>query len=116
MSQLRADIWCAAFIRRHNDLGEVCVIVRRGDPVAGQIWIEHDHLDGTVTLYAPAPAPFYAEGSADRLFERRLSKVEPSAIKDRIDREARFDADFWLISIETRLHDIGIKTVGKKDD
>ncbi|NMA99729.1 MAG: DUF1491 family protein, partial [Phyllobacteriaceae bacterium] len=47
MSRLRSDIWCMAFVRRHNDLGNMCVVARRGDPIAGQIFIEVDHLDGT---------------------------------------------------------------------
>ena len=36
MDQLRSDIWCAAFVRRHNDLGQFCVVAQKGDPVAGQ--------------------------------------------------------------------------------
>ena len=51
MSTLRADLWCAVFVRRHNDLGNMCVVSRRGDPIAGQVWIEVDHLDGSVTLF-----------------------------------------------------------------
>src|SRR5690606_39927755 len=47
--------WCMAFVRRHNDLGDMCVVVRRGDPIAGQVFIEVDHLDGTRPLYTPAP-------------------------------------------------------------
>ena len=39
----RSDLWTAAFVRRHNDLGHMCVVARRGDPIAGQIFIEIDH-------------------------------------------------------------------------
>jgi hypothetical protein len=111
MSQLRSDLWCAAFIRRHNDLGELAVVARRGDPIAGQVWIEVDHLDGTVTLYAPAPAPYYTERTADRLFEPRLSRVPADEARDRLERESRFDSDFWLIALETRAKDYGIETI-----
>ncbi len=112
MSQLRSDLWCAAFVRRHNDLGEMTVIMRKGDPIAGQIWIEIDHLDGTVSLFAPAPAPYYAEKMVqDRLFENRLSHVGQEDAQKRIEQEARFDSDFWLIGLETRAADYGIETI-----
>ena len=48
MSLFRSDLWCAAFVRRHNDLGNMCVVSRKGDPIAGQIFIEIDHLDGVM--------------------------------------------------------------------
>lgn len=110
MSYLRSDIWCGAFIRRHNDLGHMCVVVRRGDPIAGQVFIEIDHLNGTVSLYTPAP---YAGGeeTADRLFQRRFAEVEPGVVRERIAREADFDPDLWVISLELRRGDIGILVV-----
>lgn len=113
MSQIRADLWTSGFIRRHNDLGQMCVVMRRGDPIAGQIWIEVDHLDGTVSLYAPAPSLMVEEADAhDRLFQLRLDHETPLKVKERLDREAEFDPDFWLLSLETRNPDIGIHTVG----
>ncbi len=111
MSQLRSDLWCAAFVRRHNDIGEIAIIARKGDPIAGQIWIEVDHLDGTVSLFAPAPAPYYADKNTDRLFEARLDHANPADAKQRIERESRFDSDFWLIGLETRNTDYGFDVV-----
>ena len=114
MSQLRSDLWCAAFVRRHNDIGESAVVVRKGDPIAGQIWIEIDHLDGTVSLYAPAPAPYYEDRTTDRLFDLRLAGVPPAEARDRVEREARFDSDFWLLGLETRAKEYGIDTIVDK--
>ena len=65
---LRSDLWVAAFVRRHNDLGDICVVSRSGDPIAGQIFIEIDHLNGTVSLLTPAPATARLDGDEDRLF------------------------------------------------
>lgn len=115
MSQLRADLWASAFVRRHNDLGNMCVVVRRGDPVAGQIWVELDHLDGTASLYAPAPTVLYeAESSADRLFEARLERASTQKVADRLAQEARFDPDFWHIAVEVRHEaDAGLSFAGK---
>lgn len=108
---LRSDLWVAAFVRRHNDIGEICVLARRGDPIAGQIFIEIDHLNGTASLLTPAPAVARREGDEDRLFATRLDHVEPAAVRARIEREADFDPDLWVVSIETRRDDVGVTLV-----
>ena len=111
MSPFRTDIWVAAFVRRHNDLGNFCVIERRGDPVAGQIFLLVDHLNGTVSLFTPAPAAKRWDDDADRVFERRFDRVEPQKARERIDREADFDPDLWVVEVETRSTDLGILLV-----
>lgn len=108
---LRTDLWAAAFVRRHNDLGHVCVISRRGDPIAGQIFLELDHLDGTVSLYAPAPSAARHDDGAGRVFQRRFDAVPPQKVRERLDQEQRFDPDFWLITLEMRGSEIGIEVV-----
>ena len=104
---LRTDLWAAAFIRRHNALGHLCVVVRRGDPVAGQLFLEVDHLNGTVSIYTPAPAAL-AGDSGDRLFQRRFERTDPARVTERIEREGEFDPDLWVISLEMRDGDSGI--------
>ena len=112
MSPFRTDIWVAAFVRRHNDLGHMCVVARRGDPVAGQIFLLVDHLDGTVSLYTPAPAAARPDDDgADRLFECRFDHVEPARAQDRVRREADFDPDLWVVEVEMRRGDLGIATI-----
>jgi hypothetical protein len=105
---LRSDLWASAFVRRHNDVGEPCVVSRKGDPIAGQIFIEIDHLNGTVSLLTPAPAASRGEGDEDRLFVRRFSRVEPVVVRERIAREAGFDPDLWVLSVEMRGDDAGV--------
>lgn len=112
MSRLRSDIWCGVFVRRHNDLGNMCVVSRRGDPVAGQVYIELDHLDGTVSLFTPAPMASRNEESANLVFQRRYSHVEPAKVRERIAREVDFDPDLWVISLDLRGDDPGIEVVG----
>ena len=108
MATLRSDIWCMAFVRRHNDLGNMCVIARRGDPIAGQVFLELDHLDGTRSLFTPAPVVSRGEG-AGLVFQRRFSRVEPQKVRDRIAQEAGFDPDLWVISLDLRGDDPGIE-------
>ncbi|KKB82719.1 hypothetical protein VW29_15575 [Devosia limi DSM 17137] len=111
MTRLRSDIWCGVFVRRHNDLGNMCVVSRRGDPVAGQVYVEIDHLDGTVSLFTPAPMVSRNEESANLVFQRRFSHVEPAMVRDRIVREVEFDPDLWVISLDLRGDDPGIEVV-----
>jgi hypothetical protein len=108
---LRSDLWASAFVRRHNNVGEPCVVSRRGDPIAGQIFIEIDHLNGTVSLLTPAPSAARAEGDEDRLFAKRFDRVEPATVRERIEREARFDPDLWVLSVEMRGDDAGVTLV-----
>lgn len=105
---LRTDLWVAAFVRRHNDIGHICVIVRRGDPIAGQIFIEIDHLNGRLSLLTPAPATARADDDADRIFVRRFERVEPPVVAERIAQELHFDPDLWVIALEMRGDDTGV--------
>ena len=107
----RSDLWASAFVRRHNDIGHICVVSRRGDPIAGQIFIEIDHLNGTVTLLTPAPSTARQEGDEDRLFVTRFSHGSPDEVRARIEREAQFDPDLWVLSLEMRGDDAGVTLV-----
>jgi len=105
----RTDLFVAAFVRRHNDIGHICVITRRGDPIAGQIFVSVDHLNGTESLYVPAPMSARLENPEDRVFSLRLDKVEPLAVRERILREADFDPDLWVVSLEMRGGEPGLE-------
>nr|WP_282567825.1 MULTISPECIES: DUF1491 family protein [unclassified Devosia] len=103
-------MWCMAFVRRHNDLGNMCVLARRGDPIAGQVFIEIDHLDGTRSLFTPAPMLSAGDG-AGLVFQRRFSHVDLLKVRDRINQETEFDPDLWVISLDMRGDDPGIDIV-----
>ena len=107
----RTDLWAAAFVRRHNDIGEFCVVSRKGDPIAGQIFIEIDHLNGTASLLTPAPSTSRADGEEDRLFVRRFERVEPQKVRERIERETNFDPDLWVVSVDIRGDEAGVTLV-----
>jgi hypothetical protein len=111
MALLRSDLWVAAFVRRHNDLGHMCVVARRGDPIAGQIFLTVDHLDGQQSLYVPAPAAKRQDESADWVFERRFDHVPPFEVSARIVREVDFDPDLWVVDLALRAGDLGILVI-----
>ncbi|MCF6302101.1 MAG: DUF1491 family protein [Devosiaceae bacterium] len=111
MSSIRAEIWCAAFVRRHNDAGRICVVARKGDPVAGQVWIEVDHLNGTSSLFAQAPGAMFRDDEQDWVFQNHLSQEEYSKIQARLKREEDFDPDFWLLVLEDPQGNHGLSLV-----
>ena len=108
---LRTDLWTSAFVRRHNDLGHICVVARRGDPLAGQVFVEVDHLNGTVSLYTPAPQALRGDNREERLFQLRFERVEPEKVRTRITQEEEFDPDLWVVSLELRNGELGIELV-----
>lgn len=106
---IRTDLWVSGFVRRHNNIGHICVISRRGDPVAGQIFVEIDHLNGEVSLYTPAPATSRMDDTESRLFQLRFDHVDPLKVRERILQEQEFDPDLWVVSLEMRTGDPGIE-------
>jgi hypothetical protein len=102
VARLRSDFWVAAHLRRCAVEGITAVLRRRGSAEAGAIFVKLDRLDGTASLYGPAPHSLLEEGGGGRLFTRLLENVPPGEIEDRMSREARFDPDFWFVEIEDR--------------
>lgn len=76
------------------------MVLRKGDPDAGAIFIRTRRPDGTAGLYGPEP------GSEDGLRHWRplFAEGEKSEadIDVRLAREVNFDPDIWVIEIEDR--------------
>jgi hypothetical protein len=102
MTRLRSDLWVAAHLRRCAVEGVPAVLRRRGAAEAGAIFVKLDLLDGTASLFGPAPQSLVSDAAGGRLFARLFENVPSAAVEDRMAREARFDPDFWLIEIEDR--------------
>jgi hypothetical protein len=99
LSRIRADFWVSAYLRRHSQFGRICVVSRRGDAQAGAVWVEVDHLDGTASLFGPTPS-IAAALTGERLFAVRCARLKAQEVQARITQEARYDPDFWLITLE----------------
>ncbi|WP_157956244.1 DUF1491 family protein [Acuticoccus yangtzensis] len=89
-------MWVDAYIRRCRTAGAFVSISRRGDDSAGAIFIECLHGDG-VDLYGPR-----MREDGGRGFERIMEAVPGFQVAERIEREARFDGDLWLVTVEDR--------------
>jgi hypothetical protein len=84
--------------------GVSAVLRRRGAEEAGAIFVKVDHLDGSATLYGPAPQALAAEAprGVDRLFARAHHgpSIDSRQIEERLQREIAFDPDLWIVEIE----------------
>lgn len=102
-ARLRSDFWIAALRRRAEAAGAFVSIARRGADEAGAIFISVDRRSGTLDLYGPAPQSFLDDDAVtDRLFSPLIKEGSNAEVRARLDQEARFDPDFWLVDIEDR--------------
>ena len=104
--RLKSGIWVSAYLRRCNVEGVFAAVRRRGAEEAGAVFIKVSRLDGTATLYGPAPQSAFDEAKpADRVFTAVLGGESPAPeadIEARLTREIRFDPDLWIVEIEDR--------------
>ena len=102
MARLKSEIFVSAYLRRCHGAGVPAMLRRRGASDAGAIHIKIDHLDGTASLYAPAPAGAEIGDGVDRIFTKIMSRVPAPDVEARMTREIKFDSDLWFVEIEER--------------
>jgi hypothetical protein len=102
--RLRSDIWVAAYLRRCGSEGVFAALRRRGSPEAGAIFIKIDRLDGTSTLYGPAPQSEAQEDGLDRLFLRAHKEewLDSAEVEARLLKQIAYDSDLWIVEAEDR--------------
>lgn len=104
--RLKSGIWVAAYLRRCNVEGVFAAVRRRGAEEAGAIFVKINRLDGTGTLYGPAPQSAFDEAQpADRMFVVVAGRETPATetdIESRLTLEIRFDPDLWIVEVEDR--------------
>ena len=104
--RLKTGIWVAAYLRRCNVEGVFAAVRRHGADEAGAIFVKINRLDGTGSLYGPAPQSAFDEAQpADRLFVVLVGRDTPANdadIEARLTKEIRFDPDLWVIEVEDR--------------
>lgn len=104
--RLKSGLWVAAYLRRCGVEGAFAAVRRRGADEAGVVFILVNRLDGTATLYGPAPQALFEESKpSERMFTAVLGGQTPVAEVDaeaRIAREIKFDPDVWVIEVEDR--------------
>lgn len=102
--RLKSGIWVAAYVRRCHIEGAFAAVRRRGADEAGAVFIKLNRLDGTGTLYGPAPQAVFDEARpAERLFTTVIGGTVPASdpdIEARLTREIQFDPDIWIVEVE----------------
>ena len=101
MTRLRSDFWVSAYLRRCGVEGLDAALRRRGAAEAGAIFVKVDRLDGTASLYGPAPQSL-VDDSGERRFVALLVDAMPLDVEDKVRRESRFDSDLWLVEVDDR--------------
>ena len=101
--RLKSEIFVSALMRRVFAAGDFAAIERKGAEEAGAIFIRQRLRDGRENLYGPAPQSFAEdeEVRAERRFERRLTKAVAPEVDALLEKERRFDADLWVVEVET---------------
>jgi hypothetical protein len=98
--RLTSEFWVSQLVRRASKDGFAAVL-RKGAAEAGSIFIQVRHRSGMSDLYGPSPQTFYeTDKPQDRLFSLILEAVVDSAINAKLEREARFDSDLWIVELE----------------
>jgi len=104
--RLKSSIWVSAYVRRCDIEGAFAAVRRRGAEEAGAIFVKLNRLDGTGTLYGPAPQAMFDESRpAERLFSALAGGTAPAPDTDleaRLVNELKFDPDVWIIEVEDR--------------
>ena len=104
--RVTSSFWVAAYVRRCHGEGAFAVVVRRGAEEAGAIFIKVSRLDGTATLYGPAPQSAFDDARpADRAFDPVIGHPQPAPDADveaRLVKEIRYDPDVWIVEVEDR--------------
>ncbi|MEN0117246.1 MAG: DUF1491 family protein [Agrobacterium cavarae] len=101
--RLKSEIFVSALTRRVFAAGDFAAVERKGAEEAGAIFIRQRLRDGRENLYGPAPQSFAEdeEVRAERRFERRLTEAQAQEVETLLEKERRFDADLWVVELET---------------
>jgi len=102
MIRVTTVMWFAAFMRREAARGAFVVAAKKGAQQAGAVFIVENHLNGTATLYGPAPQAFFdEEDSGERKFEKLIAEEPVNDIDAYLEKQERFDPDLWIIETES---------------
>jgi hypothetical protein len=99
--RVTSDLWVSALVRRVFADGGFAAVMRRGAAEAGAIFILCRTRIGEVVLYGPAPQVDYDSARPDeRLFAVLGPAGDMATVEARLEKEARFDPDIWVVEIE----------------
>lgn len=110
--RLATHVWVGLLLRRVSAAGGFAMILRKGEAHAGSVLvIERGDGGGpasggapTETLYMPAPTALFLDDplvdNDHRVYEIAMANADPQALAERLEREARFDPDHWVVELD----------------
>lgn len=100
---LKTELWVKAHLRRCFTAGLTAVVVHKGAPEAGSVYVQVTISFDKVMIYVPAPGPTYDE-EGDRNWIKPLGDdpVTPQLAETYFRRQLSFDRDIWIIDIDDR--------------
>ena len=100
---LKAEIWVKAHLRRCFSAGLTAVIVNKGAPEAGAVYVQVTISAQQVRVFSPAPGPTYDdEGARNWIEPLGPAPVSPQEASEYFSRQKSFDPDIWIIDIDDR--------------
>ncbi len=99
--RLTSVMWLGIFMRQEAARGAYVTVAKKGAQQAGALFVVHNHLDGTMDLYGPAPQSMFDDDVSDRQFEHLLNKASLSELDQYLEKQKRFDPDLWIIETES---------------
>jgi hypothetical protein len=101
--RIPTELRAKAVLRTASIAGAMAVIVHRGDPDAGILFVKVRLLDGRARLLGPAPASLSPASELPRLVAHLAPEGAPeNEIDDYLRRQIDFDSDLWIVEIEDR--------------
>ncbi len=102
--RLKSELWVQAYIRTCQVNGVPAMLVRRGDADAGAIYIKLARLDGTASLFGPAPAGRDDIGAGRAFVSLHATASIPDTDAEALlARQRKFDPDLWIVEVEDAL-------------
>lgn len=102
MARLTSTFFVSQMIRRINGSGGFAAIDKKGADEAGAIHIAVRARNGALRFYRPAMQMSYSEETTGgRLFQLDPLIANDLALREFVEKERRFDPDFWVVELET---------------
>ena len=101
MARLTSTIFVSQMIRRVNGAGGFAAVLRKGADEAGAIHVLMRQGKNGLAFYRPAMQLSYdAQTTGGRLFQLDRSVTDDQSVTNFIDKESRFDPDFWVVELD----------------
>jgi hypothetical protein len=100
--RLKSEVWVGAYLRSWFAGGGFGAVLRKGAAEAGAVYVVVNRLDGSASVFGPAPGPAHDERGDRRWAPAAQEPLQSFEVTAFIDRLARVDPDVWVVEVEDR--------------